>query len=308
MIRIRLVEPGPWRKWRAGERTHQAATGFLRGRPRGRLRATTTPWTKSCPPQTPHGSRRSRAPARHSLQCRAGPAERLGELDVRRALGEPELGVVLTARDVLAGGCAAWSMRSMQCGELHRCHLPSVVPHRSRRGVLVTCHLGGSRPCGGGVRAGARFIWHSASSVLVFRAASRGAPDNTKAADPGCRVPRPGGDRCLVALDGWSTGAEVCDIHGGLVGRGVERRGEGDGRGPSGRRRRRCRAWTQRSPGPRTTGVCEEAAGRRPAGTPDTRRAGICVAIVIVMFSIRATPPRLLIACPSRPPVPLGWT
>src|SRR5690606_14833452 len=43
-----------------------AVTGFLRGRPRGRFRATTTPWTNSSPPQTPHGSRRSLAPARQA--------------------------------------------------------------------------------------------------------------------------------------------------------------------------------------------------------------------------------------------------
>src|SRR5919112_5877973 len=40
----------------------------LRGRPRGRLRGITTPWRKSSPPQTPHGSRRSRAPSRHSAR------------------------------------------------------------------------------------------------------------------------------------------------------------------------------------------------------------------------------------------------
>ena len=42
-------------------------------------------------------------------------------------------------------------------------------------------------------------------------------------------------------------------------------------------------------------------------GQTETARM-ICVAFVIVMFSIRATPPHLLIACPSRKPVPLGWT
>src|SRR3954469_23347044 len=39
-------------------------TSVLRGRPRGRFRGTTTPWTTSSPPQTPHGSRRSRASER----------------------------------------------------------------------------------------------------------------------------------------------------------------------------------------------------------------------------------------------------
>src|SRR5699024_2841035 len=53
---------------RGARRACQAAatgTGFFRGRPRGRLRATTFPETNSCPPQTPHGSRRSKASAKH---------------------------------------------------------------------------------------------------------------------------------------------------------------------------------------------------------------------------------------------------
>src|SRR5450759_1197382 len=51
----------------------QAATGSLRGRPRGRLRATIAPWTKSSPPQTPHGSARSSALARHSARTGHAP-------------------------------------------------------------------------------------------------------------------------------------------------------------------------------------------------------------------------------------------
>ncbi len=44
----------------------QAATSVLRGRPRGRLRGTTSPRRNSSPPQTPQGSRRSRAPAKQT--------------------------------------------------------------------------------------------------------------------------------------------------------------------------------------------------------------------------------------------------
>ena len=50
-------------------RVAYAATSVLRGRPRGRLRATITPWTKSSPPQTPHGSPRSRAPERQAARA-----------------------------------------------------------------------------------------------------------------------------------------------------------------------------------------------------------------------------------------------
>jgi hypothetical protein len=38
----------------------------LAGRPRGRFSAMITPWSKISPPQTPHGSARSTAPARHA--------------------------------------------------------------------------------------------------------------------------------------------------------------------------------------------------------------------------------------------------
>src|SRR3954449_606348 len=41
---------------------------FLRGRPRGRLRGTTTPATTSSPPHTPHGSRRASASERHLVR------------------------------------------------------------------------------------------------------------------------------------------------------------------------------------------------------------------------------------------------
>src|SRR4051812_20749376 len=44
-----------------------AATS-LRGRPRGRLRAITAPRSKISPPQTPQGSPRSSAPARHAVR------------------------------------------------------------------------------------------------------------------------------------------------------------------------------------------------------------------------------------------------
>src|ERR1017187_5347401 len=51
------------------ERTAHAATSVLRGRPRGRLRGTTSPRRNSWPPQTPHGSRRSKAPARQARRA-----------------------------------------------------------------------------------------------------------------------------------------------------------------------------------------------------------------------------------------------
>src|SRR5689334_21114474 len=49
-----------------GFRHHKV--GFLGGRPRGLLRATMTPWQKISPPQTPHGSARSIAPAKQAVR------------------------------------------------------------------------------------------------------------------------------------------------------------------------------------------------------------------------------------------------
>src|SRR6478609_9844753 len=72
------------------------------------------------------------------LECRAGPAERLRELDVRRALGEPELRVVLTAGHGLADGLRVGAqvdeLGQAERGHLRRHlvrHLPSVLPLRS---------------------------------------------------------------------------------------------------------------------------------------------------------------------------------
>lgn len=51
----------------------QAATSSLRGRPRARLRGAMSPRKNSSPPQTPQGSRRSAAPARHAARARQPP-------------------------------------------------------------------------------------------------------------------------------------------------------------------------------------------------------------------------------------------
>ena len=78
------------------------------GRPRLRFWATILPFTNSSPPQTPHGSRRSRAPSRHVLLHRALEAEGLGRGDVVELLGEEQLGhragAVVAARELLPVG------------------------------------------------------------------------------------------------------------------------------------------------------------------------------------------------------------
>ena len=83
--------PGPARQ--------AAGASFLRGRPRPRLRATTTPPMNTSPPQTPHGSGALDGTGEAALDQRALAAQRLGLLDLGGPLGEPELGVVRAARD-----------------------------------------------------------------------------------------------------------------------------------------------------------------------------------------------------------------
>src|SRR5699024_11824034 len=68
------VEAGPRE---AGPAEAGAAVSVLRGRPRPRLRAVTTPSTKISPPHTPHGSPRRRAPAKHSALIGQRPHSRL---------------------------------------------------------------------------------------------------------------------------------------------------------------------------------------------------------------------------------------
>ncbi|KHF45692.1 hypothetical protein MINT15_09090 [Saccharomonospora viridis] len=56
-----------------GVRAVVGTTGCLRGRPRGRFLSTITPFSKISPPQTPHGSRRASAPARHDALTGQSP-------------------------------------------------------------------------------------------------------------------------------------------------------------------------------------------------------------------------------------------
>ena len=74
-----------------------AATS-LRGRPRGRLRAITEPRSKISPPQTPQGSAAVQGACQAGVPDRAVGAEALGELELRRRLGEPQLRVLDPAR------------------------------------------------------------------------------------------------------------------------------------------------------------------------------------------------------------------
>ena len=94
------------------------------------------PGRRAARPRRPTARDRSSAPARHSWQCRARAAQRLRELDVRRALGEPELGVVLSTRDAGADG-RGLLVQVVECAQLHRVSPPFVVPARWWRVLLV---------------------------------------------------------------------------------------------------------------------------------------------------------------------------
>ena len=89
-------------RWPPRTQASRARSALL-GRPRGRLRGTTTPRSKISPPHTPHGSSRCSAPARHARPDRAVAAERLGPLQLGRRLGEPQVGVARAAGQVQPG-------------------------------------------------------------------------------------------------------------------------------------------------------------------------------------------------------------
>ncbi len=101
-----------------------AATASLRGRPRGRFRATTMPSTKYWPPQTPHGLGAGDRPGQARLDHRARPAQGLGELHSVRGVGEPQVRVVALARDIPVQSRGTGTVVE-QLGELHGGgHLP----------------------------------------------------------------------------------------------------------------------------------------------------------------------------------------
>ena len=104
----RLLGAGPGRRDRAPHQIPHAGPGrtdanvldsyaaTLRGRPRGRLRAMITPESKISPPQTPQGSPRSSAIARHSARAGQSCAQDLGLLQISRRFGEEQIGLVAT--------------------------------------------------------------------------------------------------------------------------------------------------------------------------------------------------------------------
>src|SRR5665647_2267164 len=119
---------------------------------------------------------------------RACPTQGLGKLDIGWALGEPQLGIGLLTRDVRTG-VFGLLVQVNECGELHRVSPPSFRLPRSGGELSGVCHHADprQRPVGPAVD-------QSCISSSGWRAAwAGGHRDNTKAADPGCRVPRPGG-------------------------------------------------------------------------------------------------------------------
>src|SRR5918993_2927789 len=161
----------------ASGRRHAATT--LRGRPRGRLRAMTAPRSKISPPQTPHGSPRSRAPARQALRMGQSPHRLLA-----------------------CSSCAGLSANHSS-GSSTR-HGSGRRTGAGSRGVGP---LGGTPPVGGTpVRGWGPGRWFAACPPPPPRCrrlcrpggpADRwsvsGAAGKRKAADPGVRVPRPRG-------------------------------------------------------------------------------------------------------------------
>ena len=160
----------------------QAATSSFRGRPRGRLRGTISPRRNSSPPQTPHGSRRSSAPARHAIRAGQPRHSVLGELHVHGRLGEEQVWVV-GARQRAAAGHPGHHRR----GHDRACHLRRSRAARSPRRARI---LPRTPPCPSWrwCRADA-----SVPSPLVFSSKVSHSSDKTVASHdegrgPGIRV------------------------------------------------------------------------------------------------------------------------
>ena len=153
----------------------------LRGRPRGRFRAITTPRSKISPPQTPQGSARSRAPARQASRRGHPPHRALATSSWAGALGEPQLRVLDPARQGAPhrGGCDRGARpprgRAAGPGEPGSAVGRRVIDglHHCRSSSYSSSATAGGEPPTGG----------------------RGRVPRTKrkAADPGVRVPRPRG-------------------------------------------------------------------------------------------------------------------
>src|SRR5665647_1585522 len=108
---------------------------------------------------------------------RACPTQGLGKLDIG-----------LLTRDVRTG-VFGLLVQVNECGELHRVSPPSFRLPRSGGELSGVCHHADprQRPVGPAVD-------RSCISSSGWRSSCAGGHrDNTKAADPGCRVPRPGG-------------------------------------------------------------------------------------------------------------------
>ena len=158
------------------DRAVHAATSDFRGRPRGRLRGTTTPWTNHSPPQTPHGSRRSRAPARHAR--RAGQSwQRVLAYSTSAGASAKKSSGSFTRH----GSCRRRAARRGRTG----CPALAVEHGELHRGHLLVLFLMGDQS-----------VWWSAGhlsglSLVMTSWLGRTVRRNKKAADPGFRDSRP---------------------------------------------------------------------------------------------------------------------
>ena len=262
-----------------------AATSVLRGRPRGRLRATISPWTKSSPPQTPHGSRRWRAPERHSSTCRARAAEGLGELDTVGGVGEPQLGVVLAAGNALAGRLG----RLVQVEELGQLHRVVTSLLGAPGGALASSRCAG---CGAGYSVGGRCgtagWWSSSRWPRVVWSGSVAGGGYEKGRGSRCRDPRPRGDLSSCQTGGASRRGYTTPVNGAMASTPVV----SHVRDAAGRDRCHHRRRTQCSPERSGSPLRERVLAPRQGRVQMSLPALIAIAFVIVV-SIRANPPHM---------------
>ena len=197
-----------------GTRAGQADSSLFRGRPRGRLRGTTTPCTTSSPPQTPHGSRRARASARHrdrSGQLRhsalaastaAGDSakNRSGSSVVQQGSNTGSGSASCPGRSEVADTCGHFRARSRWSEKTERPRIPDGF--RGLDGVGLTIRpapLEEGEPCCGRQRAQLHpGSWRSAreeSPGLHWRRAGRRAAPDLWASASSTSWPLTGGGR-----------------------------------------------------------------------------------------------------------------
>src|ERR1022692_515369 len=170
--------------------TCQAATSDLRGLPRARFRGTTSPRRNNSPPQTPHGSLRSTAPARQIILTGQSPHSDFASStssgdSAKNRSGSSAHGSVRTP--VTSGSTAGLTAAGLTATELTATELTTAT--RTGPPISVTCTNFASAAIGPSSTAAVpgRYMgaipFHLLVAASLIRLTKRW-PRMTKAADP----------------------------------------------------------------------------------------------------------------------------